>query len=71
MVELFILFQSLFYFLFPDPRQLDEDNNKKMKTLSISWVVAEKLMNYIEIAELPEIIIFFTRKKKFIDFQSF
>ena len=52
-------FESLFYFLFPDPHRLDEENNKKMETFSISWVVPEKLPNLIEIAEIPEFIFIF------------
>ena len=38
---------------------------KKLEKLSISWVVAGKLPNHIEIAELPEIIFFFNRKNLF------
>ena len=48
----FILFWGSIIFLFPDARQLDEENNKKIEKLSISWVVAEKLPNHIEIAKL-------------------
>ena len=62
--EWFILFWGLIIFLFLDPRQLDEENNKKIKTLSISCVVAENLPNHIEMTEL--LIFFFTRKIYFL-----
>ena len=54
----------VYFFLFPDPRHLDEENDKKLETLSISWVVVEKLSNHIEIAELPEF--FFSLEKIYI-----
>jgi len=42
-----------------------------METLTISWVVAEKLLNHIEIAELlPEFIFFFTRKNLLLQISS-
>ena len=49
---LFILFWGSIKFVFPDAHQLVEEINKKTGNFSISWVIAEKLPNHIEIAEL-------------------
>ena len=57
----FILFWGSIIFLFPDACQLDENNKKNGIKLSISWVVAEKLLNQIEIAEL--LSLFFSLEK--------
>ena len=56
----FILTWGSIIFLFPDARQLGEENNIKNGKLSILWVVVEKLQNHIEIVEL--LYFFFIRK---------
>ena len=59
-------FEGLFYFLFLDPRQLDEKNNKKNENLVYFIGRRWETVNRIEIAELLEFIFFFFTRKNLL-----